>query len=202
MISVNALGDACPLPVVKTIDAIKSLNGAAGTVEVLVDNDTAVQNLKRLADSKGYAIAVEQQGEKRYRAVLTVGEQAEQPELPAECCPVPAEKKTVVVISSDRMGDGDEALGKTLLKGFLFALRQQDTLPKTILFYNRGAFVSTEGSASVEDLKDMEARGVEILTCGTCLNYYGLTEKLAVGGVTNMYSIVEAMTGADRIVKP
>lgn len=202
MISVNALGDACPLPVVKTIDAIKSLNGAAGTVEVLVDNDTAVQNLKRLAGSKGYAFAVEQQGEKRYRAVLTVGDQAEQPELPVECCPVPAEKKTVVVISSDRMGDGDETLGKTLLKGFLFALRQQDILPKTILFYNRGAFVSTEGSASVEDLKDMEARGVEILTCGTCLNYYGLTEKLAVGGVTNMYSIVEAMTGADRIVKP
>ncbi len=201
MISVNAIGQPCPLPVVKTIEAIKSLGGA-GTVEVLVDNGVAVENLKRLAGSKGYAISVEQQDAQRFRAVLTVGEHAEQPELPAECCPAPRGERTVVVISSDQMGQGDEALGKTLLKGFLFALRQQDTLPKTILFYNRGAFVSTEGSASVEDLKDMEARGVEILTCGTCLNYYGLTEKLAVGGVTNMYSIVEVMTGADRLVQP
>ena len=202
MIQVNALGDTCPLPVIKTMNALKELNGA-GTVEVLVDNEVAVQNLTRLAENKGCTIETEKRSEKEYRVTLTAGEAVEETGDEASFCTVPAaQKKIVVVISADHMGEGSDELGKILLKGFLFALRQQDTLPKTILFYNRGAFVSTEGSASVEDLKDMEARGVEILTCGTCLNYYGLTEKLAVGGVTNMYSIVEAMTGADRIVKP
>ena len=88
------------------------------------------------------------------------------------------------------------------MKGFIFALSQQETLPTTILFYNGGATIPVEGSVSLEDLKNMEGQGVEILTCGTCLNFYGLTEKLAVGEVTNMYTIVEKMTGADLIIKP
>ena len=75
-------------------------------------------------------------------------------------------------------------------------------LPKTVLFYNGGARLTVEGSASLEDLKNMEAQGVEILTCGTCLNHYGLTDKLAVGGVTNMYTIVEKLAGAGKVVKP
>ena len=78
-----------------------------------------------------------------------------------------------------------------LIKGFLFAVTQLEKLPKTMLFYNGGATLTAEGSDSLEDLKSLEAQGVEILTCGTCLNYYGLTEKLQVGSVTNMYTIVE-----------
>ena len=93
-------------------------------------------------------------------------------------------------------------LGKTLLKAFVFALTQQDKLPKTILFYNGGAALTCEGSAMLEDLKALEAQGVEILTCGTCLNFYGLTEKLAVGSVTNMYTIAEKLTQAGNVVKP
>ena len=100
------------------------------------------------------------------------------------------------------MGHGGDELGTALMKGFIFALSQQETLPNTILFYNGGATIPVEGSVSLEDLKNMEAQGVEILTCGTCLNFYGLTEKLAVGEVTNMYTIVEKMTGADLIIKP
>ena len=100
------------------------------------------------------------------------------------------------------MGDGSEELGKTLLKAFVFALPQQDKLPKTILFYNGGAALTCEGSAMLEDLKALEAQGVEILTCGTCLNFYGLTEKLAVGSVTNMYTIAEKLTQAGNVVKP
>ena len=87
------------------------------------------------------------------------------------------------------------------MKGFIFALSQLEELPKTILFYNGGAMITTEDSASVDDLKNMEAQGVEILTCGTCLDYYGLKDKLAVGSVTNMYTIVEKMMNADKIVK-
>ncbi len=109
---------------------------------------------------------------------------------------------TVVVVSSDRMGTGNDELGKVLIKGFIFAVTQLDTLPKTMLFYNGGATITCEGSDSLEDLKSLEAQGVEILTCGTCLDYYGLKEKLAVGSVTNMYSIVEKMAGAGKILKP
>ena len=93
-------------------------------------------------------------------------------------------------------------MGKILMKSFLYALTQQDELPDTILCYNGGAKLTCEGSESLEDLKDLAARGVEILTCGTCLNFYGITEKLQVGSVTNMYDIVERMSSADRVIKP
>ena len=170
MIQVNAMGDACPIPVVKTLQALKELHGA-GTIQTLVDNKVAVENLTRLAESKGCTIETAQLGEKEYRVTITVGE-------------------------------GDEVLGKILLKGFLFALTQQETLPKTVLFYNGGAAVTCEGSASLEDLQKLESLGVEILTCGTCLNHYGLTEQLRVGGVTNMYVIVEKQMQATKVVRP
>ena len=108
----------------------------------------------------------------------------------------------VVAVGSSAMGQGNDELGATLMKGFLFAVSQLPKLPKTILFYNGGAKLTTEGSASLEDLKKLEAQGVEVLTCGTCLNYYGLTEKLAVGGVTNMYAIVEKLAAASHVIRP
>ena len=89
--------------------------------------------------------------------------------------------------------EGNDELGKVLIKGDSFCGLPNDTLPKAMLFYNGGATLTTEGSDSLEDLKSLEAQGVEILTCGTCLDYYGLKDKLAVGSVTNMYSIVETM---------
>ena len=203
MIQVNAVGDACPIPVVKTLQALKSLQGA-GSVETLVDNRIAVENLTRLAQSKGCAIETEQLAENRFRVVISAQEGAQLPESADGLCTVPSEKpeNTVVVISADHMGEGEGELGKNLLKAFLYALSQQESLPKTILFYNGGAFLTCQGSLSLEDLKSMAERGVEILTCGTCLNFYGLTEKLAVGGVTNMYDIVEKQMAADLIVKP
>lgn len=204
MIKVNAIGDACPIPVVKTKDAIKSLNGAAGVVETSVDNEIAVQNLTKMANQKGYGVTSEKISDKEYKVTMTIGEGATADDIKEECLVVDSgrKKRRVVVISKDHMGEGAEDLGKTLLKGFIYAVSQQDELPTTILFYNGGASVSCEGSASLEDLKSMEAQGVEILTCGTCLNFYGLTEKLAVGGVTNMYDIVERMSNADLIIKP
>ena len=188
------MGDACPIPVVKTLRALKELNGA-GTVQTLVDNRAAVENLTRLAESKGCAVETEQLGEKEYRVTITAGEDAELPDSADGIY-------TVVAISADHMGEGDEVLGKILLKGFLFALTQQETLPRTILFYNGGAFVTCEGSSSLEDLRKLESLGVEILTCGTCLNHYGLTEQLRVGGVTNMYVIVEKQMQATKVIRP
>lgn len=205
MIKVNAIGDACPIPVVKTLNAMKELKGA-DVIETLVDNAIAVQNLTRMADKKGCAVKSEKISDKEYKVTIEVGEAALAQSTDAEevTCELPrtGKKNTVVVISSKAMGHGGDELGAALMKGFLYALSQQEQLPSTILFYNGGASITCEGSVSLEDLKNMEAQGVEILTCGTCLNFYGLTEKLAVGEVTNMYTIVEKMTGADLIVKP
>ena len=205
MIKVNAIGDACPIPVVKTLKALKALTGP-DVIETLVDNETAVQNLIRMADKQGCAVETAQLGEKEYRVTITVGEAALAQPVDTEnvTCELPkaGRKNTVVVISSKAMCHGGDELGTALMKGFIYALSQQDTLPSTILFYNGGAHIPVEGSVSLEDLKNMEAQGVEILTCGTCLNFYGLTDKLAVGQVTNMYTIVEKMMGADLIVKP
>ena len=204
MIKVNAIGDTCPIPVVKAKNAIKELGGA-GVVEVLVDNEIAVQNLGKMAKQKGYAFTSEKLGAAEFKVTMTVGESAEQQNVEdiPEVCAVPAHKKNVVVaINSAKMGVGHDELGGVLIKGFIFALTQMDELPSAILFYNGGATLTTEGSASLEDLKNLEAQGVEILTCGTCLNYYNLGDKLRVGEVTNMYSIVEKLTGADLVVKP
>ena len=109
---------------------------------------------------------------------------------------------TVIAIASDCMGNGDDKLGATLMKGFLYAVSQQEELPKAILFYNAGAKLTAEGAVTIEDLKNMEAQGVEILTCGTCANYYGLEGKQAVGTITNMYVIVEKLTSAAKVIRP
>ncbi|MCI8537466.1 MAG: sulfurtransferase-like selenium metabolism protein YedF [Oscillospiraceae bacterium] len=204
MMRVNAMGDACPIPVVKTKNAIQSLGEAGGMVETLVDNEIAVQNLMKMAQQKGYSVKSEKLGAGRFQVVMTVGPGAVEDSGLAECCiaPVSEGRNVVAAISSGTMGTGAEELGRTLLKGFLYALSQQDQLPRTILFYNGGASITCEGSASLEDLKSMEAQGVEILTCGTCLDFYGLKDQLRVGEVTNMYTIAEKLTGADLVVKP
>ncbi|MCI8813728.1 MAG: sulfurtransferase-like selenium metabolism protein YedF [Lachnospiraceae bacterium] len=204
MIQVNAMGDACPIPVVKTKNAIRDLAGS-GVVETLVDNEIAVQNLTKMANQKGYGVKSEKLGENQYKVTMTVGEGAQMPEEgEAEVCLAePGQKRKIVVaVSSSKMGEGDEELGKTLMKGFIYALGQQEILPETILFYNGGAALSCEDSPALEDLKSLEAQGVEILTCGTCLDFYNLKDKLRVGDVTNMYVIVEKMMEAHQIVKP
>ncbi|MBR4990466.1 MAG: sulfurtransferase-like selenium metabolism protein YedF [Oscillospiraceae bacterium] len=205
MIKVNAMGDACPLPVVKAKNAIKELGGA-GVVEVKVDNEIAVQNLAKMAKQKGYGMKSHKISATEYDVTLEIGEGAAATgvaDIPEECAIIPtAQKKIVVAINSNRMGHGHDELGAVLMKGFIFALTQQDVLPTTVLFYNGGANLTIEGSASLEDLKNLEAQGVEIMTCGTCLNYYNVSDKLAVGEVTNMYAIVEKLTQADLVVMP
>ena len=202
MTTVDARGDVCPIPLMKAKEAIKNLNGA-GDVEVLVDNEIAVQNLEKMAGQMGYGAESSKTEEKTWKVVLHVsGQEQSAEEIPADSCLVPAKKKTVVAVTADHMGEGNEELGKVLIKGFLFAQTQLETLPDTILFYNGGAKLTCEGSDSIEDLKKLEAAGVQILTCGTCLNYYGLTEKLQVGGVTNMYVIAQTMAEADLVVRP
>lgn len=200
--TVNALGDACPIPVVKTIKAINAMTGP-GTIETHVDNEIAVRNVTKMAAGKGYTATCEKLTDDHYIVRFDVGTPVtvDEKEADAFCSVAPKKKNTVVAIASDCMGHGDKELGHALMKGFIYALSQQEELPTTILFYNGGAKLTVEGSLSLEDLKNMEAQGVEILTCGTCLNFYSLTDKLAVGSVTNMYVIVEKLSGADMIIK-
>ena len=200
-------GKQCPLPVIEAKKALES-SAPGEKVEVVVDNEIAVQNLTKMADHKGFAVCSEKTGEREFLVTITAGEgngETAQAPVAAEevtCTPDGRRKGMVVVLSSNQMGQGDEVLGKLLMKGFVFALTQQDMLPETILLYNSGAFLSCEGSDNLEDLKTLEAQGVEILTCGTCLNHYGIAEKRQVGGVTNMYEIVEKMTKASVVVRP
>lgn len=197
---VDARGMACPLPVVNAKKAAESLNPGDCLI-VRVDNEIAVQNLQRFAQHMGFAASGEKVSDSEFTVTMVIGGEVKaEPEIG---CAVDARKKgMLVVLSANTMGDGEEKLGKALMKAFVFALTKQDTLPETILCYNTGAYLTTEGADTLEDLKLLESQGVTILTCGTCLDFYGLKEKLAVGGVTNMYDIVERMESAQTIVRP
>ena len=199
---IDCRGMACPLPVVNAKNASEELS-AGDTLTVLVDNEIAVQNLQRFASHKGYGSAGEKQGEGTYAVIITVSGEASRQETEEITCAMDSRKKgMLVVLSSNTMGTGDAKLGTSLMKAFVFALTKQDQLPETILCYNTGAYLTCEGADTLEDLKLLESEGVTVLTCGTCLDFYGLKEKLAVGGVTNMYDIVERMEKATLTVKP
>ena len=223
MITINAIGDTCPIPVVKTKKAIEKLE-KPDTVETLVDNEIAVENLKKMASQMGFAVS-DSKINSGYSVKITVDDidkindnkmSATNAKATSEAkansiktgaddmvsCNIKNSGEKVVVIKSEFMGDGDNELGKVLIKGFIYALSQQDELLQTMLFYNGGAKITSEGSESIEDLKALEEKGVKIFTCGTCLNYYGLTEKLCVGEATNMYEITKKMTEASLIVCP
>lgn len=205
MIKVNAIGDACPIPVVKTKNAIRELGGS-GVVEVSVDNEIAVQNLLKMAKQKEYEASFEKKSNTEYIVTVNVNGGEVSEAKPVTKTSVKSDeiklKETIVVIDSDKMGDGDEEFSKTLLKGFIYALSSQDIPPAKILFYNTGVRITTEGSASIEDLKVLEKAGAKIYSCGACLNNYGLTEKLLVGEVTNMYDIVSYLMEADLVIRP
>ena len=197
---VDARGMACPLPVVNAKKAAESLH-PGDTLIVRVDNEIAVQNLQRFAQHMGFAASGEKVSESEFTVTMVIGGEAKaEPEI---ACNLDTRKKgMLVVLSGCTMGSGDEKLGKALMKAFVFALTKQDVLPETILCYNTGAYLTTDGADTLEDLKLLESEGVTVLTCGTCLDFYGLKEKLAVGGVTNMYDIVERMESAQTIVRP
>ena len=205
MIKVNAIGDACPIPVVKTKNAIRELGGS-GVVEVSVDNEIAVQNLLKMAKQKEYEASFEKKSNTEYIVTINVNGGEVSDAKPVTKSTAKSDeiklKETIVVIDSDKMGEGDEEFSKTLLKGFIYALSSKDIPPAKILFYNTGVRLTTEGSASIEDLKVLEKAGAKIYSCGACLNNYGLSEKLSVGEVTNMYDIVSYLMEADLVIRP
>ena len=170
---------------------------------VLVDNEIAVQNLTRFAEHKGFGVSAEKKAEKEYAVMMSISDASMEDAKEEVTCAVDSRRKgMLVVLSGNVMGTGDPKLGTSLMKAFVFALTKQDQLPDTILCYNTGAYLTCEGADTLEDLKLLESEGVTILTCGTCLDFYGLKKKLAVGGVTNMYDIVERLENAAQIINP
>lgn len=205
--TVDARGMACPLPVVNAKKAAEEMH-AGDVLTVLVDNEIAVQNLQKFANHRGYQVSGEKLAENEYAVKMQITSGEMQPAQEADekeeisCTPDTKKKGMVVVLSANVMGTGEEKLGKALMKAFVFALTRQDVLPETILCYNTGAYLTCEGADTLEDLKSLEAEGVNIMTCGTCLDFYGMKEKLAVGSVTNMYEIVETMENAGKLIRP
>lgn len=190
MVKVNAVGFVCPVPVIMTKKALNEI--AEGEVEVLVDNETAKQNLEKLAKELGYEFkSCEASG--NFQVVIN--------KKPNEDKKETKEENIVVVIDSDQMGKGDEELGKILVKGFIYSLTEMETLPKTVILYNKGVLLATVNENTIEDLKKLESMGVEVISCGTCANYYHVQDKLQVGSLTNMYTIVDRQFKATKLIR-
>ena len=206
MVKVNGMGKNCPIPLIETKKAVKALT-SPDTVEVMVDNNMAVKNITRFATDSGYKITTDKISDKEYKLTIEVAEikSEEEKKMAESCAACGATDNTgniVVAIGSEKMGFGDEKLGKNLMKSIIFSLSQAEVHPKTILFYNGGAHITCEGSLSLEDLSNLQELGTKIYTCGTCLDFYGLKEKLKVGEVTNMYDIVSTMENASLVIRP
>ena len=204
MVKVNGMGKNCPIPLIETKKAIKALT-SPDIVEVMVDNNMAVKNITRFATDSGYKITTDKISDKEFKLTINVDEIKKAEEKSCDCAACGATDNTgniVIAIGSEKMGCGDEKLGKNLMKAFIYSVSQAEVHPKTMLFFNGGAHLTCEGSLSIEDLNNLKELGVTIKTCGTCLDFYGLKDKLKVGDVTNMYDIVATMEEASLVIRP
>lgn len=190
-------GLACPLPVVRAKEALEA--GGAQELTVVVDNIAARDNVTRFAESRGCKVSVAPAGSCFH---LTIQPPAQG--TPSSCIFPDAEPETraaVVVFASDRMGEGAPELGAILMRAFCQTLVQLEA-PQKLLFYNRGVFLCLDDSPVLPEFKGLEEMGVELLVCGTCLDFYQVKDRLAAGKVSNMFSILEAQMQAARIIRP
>jgi selenium metabolism protein YedF len=198
--TIDMLGQPCPIPVINA-KKILSEPGADG-VTVLVDNIIAVQNLEKMAKGNGCGFSWQEEGASRFAVSIAgnipqnkaLGERA----ATSQACP--DADRLVVLIGADHLGEGADQLGKLLMKGFIFSITQLDPLPEAVIFLNGGAHLTSDGANTVPDLRGLEDKGAAILTCGTCANYYGIVDKLAVGSITDMADIVNRIAGAGRLI--
>ena len=194
--TVDVRGLACPQPVIRTRNAMRE----ADEIVTLVTGRDQVDNVLRLAERAGWQTRWEAQAD-GYAVHLAKQAQASEPELTPDllACNLPT-AGAVVVLASDRMGRGEDELGGILIRSFVYTLTQVEPRPKTLVLYNTGVRLAVEGSPVLDDLHKLAAEGVEILVCGTCLGYFELKERLAVGTISNMYSIAEALLGSGKVL--
>ena len=188
-------GLPCPQPVMQT----KKAMAEGKMVTTIVDNDAAKMNVSRMASKEGYAVEVEDRDDGIYlhmSKAVAVPEEAVAPALVREGSAGP----TVVLVPSDGMGRGDDELGGILIRAFLHTLNEVEPLPATMIFLNTGVKLAVQGSPVLEDLQLLEEKGVSLLACGTCLVHFELKEKIAVGEISNMYTIAETLLRAGNVV--
>jgi selenium metabolism protein YedF len=200
---VDARGLACPQPVILAKQAVEKHR----SVEVIVDDTVARENIRRMAKKLGCTIQVEEREKGTFHILLALSgaEAAEKREgVAAEsfCGPVRVPGPLVVVFSENRMGRGNHELGEVLVKAFIHTLSEQEEVPDTIIFYNTGVYLTVKDGESVADLKKLAEAGANILVCGTCTNYFNISKDVAVGVISNMYDIAETMCQAGRLVMP
>jgi selenium metabolism protein YedF len=188
---IDARGLTCPQPVILTKKALAKCS----KILVLIDDMVALDNVKKLAASQGCTVEEEQDG-KEFRLSITRGETCDRAEGV-----ISNEGPIVLVISSETMGRGEDVLGAVLMKSFLHTLMESTPMPDIMIFFNTGVKLAAQGSEVLEDLDALSKAGVRILVCGTCLNYFGLKDKLQSGRVSNMYDIAQSMFSAGRLVQ-
>lgn len=194
-ITIDARGKPCPQPVIMTRKALAE----SAEVMVIVDNATARENVTGMARSRGCNVRVEERSDGTYIHISGGAPTAEPTAAAPVACPAEG-GLPVVLFSADVMGRGPEELGSILMRSFLHTLTEVSPCPEALIFVNTGVRLVVEGSPVLEDLRALASRGVRILACGTCLSYFDLKEKVAVGIVSNMYTIAETLLGADRVV--
>lgn len=191
MKTIDCSGKSCPLPVIETKKALEE--APTNSIAVIVDNPTSRENVMRFLQSQGFSVSVMEDGGKhRIEATKTESDHES----------VVAEKKLLVFIDGETVGRGSEELGKILMRSFLITLKELTPLPWRIIFINSGVKLAVEDSPYLEPLNTLAALGVEILCCGTCLDYYTLKEKLKVGRISNMFEIASSFTEATNVIKP
>jgi selenium metabolism protein YedF len=192
-VEIDARGLACPLPVVRTKKALEEMK-EEGDITVVIERPEGCQNVQRFAGSQGCEVDVEEKDDLFYIHIHK-GKTEQQPDIREE------KSGNVVLITSDCFGTGDRELGEILMKAFLNTLWDASPKPRKIMFINDGVRLTVEGSEVLEALDLLEKDGVEIFSCGTCLEFYGLTNRLRVGQVTNMYDTVDSLLNSDKIIK-
>jgi len=194
-VTVDARGLACPQPVIETRNAMQR----SDQIVTLVDSETSLTNVSRMAEKAGWQVRVVSQDDE-YQIYLA---KAEDVAVPG---PMPMGQASVLngplvlVVSSEVMGRGEEELGSILIRAFFHTLGEVDPVPDTIIFLNAGVRLACEGSPVLDDLCALEAEGIEMLACGTCLGFFELKEELAVGQISNMYAIAETMLRAGKVL--
>lgn len=192
---IDAKGKNCPMPVIM---AKKEIDAGVKFFEIEVDNKIAVENLKKLANSQGFTTTIEENNG-NFKVNFSNGCE--------ECEEVLAKvegKKPLgnwtIFVNKEIIGAGNDELGQSLMKMFFYTISEGEDLPKSILFMNGGVKVSTLNDQAIEHLKVLQDKGVELLVCGACLNFYGLEEKLEVGKISNMYDITNAMKEVSKVI--
>ncbi len=197
---IDCRGLSCPAPVLKTKEALEASD--LPQVTVIVDNEAARQNVSRFLSSKGYSVNVDVRG-REFRVTGHRPGQTKEKEAHDKGALEESKgetKKVLVMITTDRLGHGDDNLGQALMKNFLKTLKEIGKDLWRVIFLNNGVKLTVNGSDAVEPLKELEQMGVKILVCGTCLSYFNLLEEKAVGETTNMLDVVTSLQIADNVI--